>query len=74
VVESRQIRCRSHCWMTAADGRQRWSIGAQPAVQLPVASSQTGWFDGQAAWSSQAVPGALHFCGTPVVLQRTAPP
>ena len=43
---SRQVPCRSHCWITGLDGLQRLSPGVQPGVQAPVAGSQIGAFDG----------------------------
>ena len=49
VGVSRQIPCRSHCWMTGLDGLQRLSPAIQAATHAPTAASQLGRFDGQGA-------------------------
>jgi len=49
VVVSCQKPCRSHCWMTAAAGLQRFTPAVQRKMQAPVAVSQTGLSFGQAS-------------------------
>jgi hypothetical protein len=40
VGVSRQIPCRSHCWITGLEGLQRLSPAVHAAVHAPVAGSQ----------------------------------
>jgi len=46
VGVSRQIPCRSHCWISGFVEWQRLSPAVHAAVQAPVATSQSGRFDG----------------------------
>jgi len=49
VGVSRQIPCKSHCWIAGFDGLQRLSPAVHAAVQVPSATSQRGRLGGHGA-------------------------